>query len=278
MDNVYLVLQKQNTRKLLQTLQADLPYSGQIHKMHLEHLMLLTYGTTTSSFGFTPTGINHANFKLGLDVKLRLGNISIFFTFRVDYIKVTVHYNMDALPVQLLDFSVHQKNNSQIISWISSEEKNNARYMIERSLDGSEWNTIKQLEILGNTNGLTEYSIIDSSTFYGPIAYYKLSQQDLDKKITALAIQKIYNVLSEIKLVNHEAENKKIELLVNSEEPSESDTFQYLLISSLGEIVQENSFQTSNGIGMIDIEYLPKGLYQLILSDQNSKKIFRIFR
>jgi hypothetical protein len=83
------------------------------------------------------------------------------------------------LPVELFSFTAEKNNESVILNWTSVSERNNKKYIIERSSDLNDWKAIGEVEGAGNSSTVAEYNFIDHSPLNG-ISYYRLRQVDID--------------------------------------------------------------------------------------------------
>ena len=90
-----------------------------------------------------------------------------------------VSYEEIDLPITLLDFNViHTKHGIEIF-WITSEERNNSLFCLERSTDGNTFEVIYETSGSGNSNLEIVYNYIDE-TFNSNELYYRLKQIDID--------------------------------------------------------------------------------------------------
>ncbi len=82
------------------------------------------------------------------------------------------------LPVTLIDFSGRPLHGKVLLNWLASDEKNVARYLVERSADGVDFKPIGTVKALGNS-GLLSYQHTDATPLKG-VGYYRLRIEDLD--------------------------------------------------------------------------------------------------
>jgi hypothetical protein len=94
------------------------------------------------------------------------------------------------LPVKFVGFTVTRKNADAFIQWSTSEEISADMYQVERSLDGSNWNTIAYVTAVGNSTALNNYSFTDKNVS-AKIVYYRIKEVDIDGKTTYTAIKSI---------------------------------------------------------------------------------------
>lgn len=104
------------------------------------------------------------------------------------------------LPVELIFFSVHSiENKTNKLRWQTASELNNMGFEIERSDDGTDWETINSVQGNGTTNIIQSYSFIDNRPLVG-YNYYRLKQIDYDGKFEYSDIQSV--LLGDIKQAN----------------------------------------------------------------------------
>lgn len=86
----------------------------------------------------------------------------------------------NTLPVVLVGFTAAQNSNGTVtLDWDTQMEVNFSHFEIERSSDGSVWNTIGTVEAKGNSSIVTDYTFTDENPAAN-INYYRLKMVDLD--------------------------------------------------------------------------------------------------
>lgn len=86
--------------------------------------------------------------------------------------------NEVSLPLTLLNFSALNTNAVVNLNWNTSNEINIARFEIERSADGLQFNQIA-LSAANNRSGENKYAVVDLNPLDG-VAYYRLKMIDRD--------------------------------------------------------------------------------------------------
>lgn len=81
-------------------------------------------------------------------------------------------------PVELFGFKGKLSGNNVMLEWNTAWEKNNGRFVIERSYNAKNFVEIGSVEGKGNTNQESYYSFFDTNPLKG-INYYRLKQVDL---------------------------------------------------------------------------------------------------
>ncbi|HXA01040.1 MAG TPA: PKD domain-containing protein [Cytophagaceae bacterium] len=83
------------------------------------------------------------------------------------------------LPVSFVEFTAERSGKASLLHWITSSEKNNDHFKIERSENGLDFKTIGTIAGKGNSSSLNFYSFTDISPVSGK-NYYRSVQVDID--------------------------------------------------------------------------------------------------
>ena len=171
------------------------------------------------------------------------------------------------LPIEMSSYEVKIIDQKTSVKWVTETERNNDFFLIQRSAEGSIWETIGIKK--GKLNSLVEnsYEYIDEKPLLG-ISYYRLKQVDIDGNFTFTPIRSI---------INHPVLDftvypipAKDEVKINTGN-QELDHLQ--LFDLLGEQI-EIPFTQINGEYILPISALKKGVYTLVLTI-GEKKINR---
>jgi len=93
------------------------------------------------------------------------------------------------LPIELMYFTAKKEKESNLISWGTKTEKDNAYFSVEYSSDGFNWNLIHTEQGAGTSNVPIHYSA-NHRDFSNDINYYRLSQTDYD------GTSEMFNIIS----------------------------------------------------------------------------------
>jgi hypothetical protein len=85
------------------------------------------------------------------------------------------------LPIELKYFKATTYGSSVLIEWATLSELNNERFIVEKTINGVEYEFVDEIIGAGNSNYEIKYQIIDDSPYYGD-SYYRLTQEDFDGK------------------------------------------------------------------------------------------------
>jgi len=139
----------------------------------------------------------------GVDSKVTssTGNVTISFVGNVDKVVIT-YYNDDAakgrqgiaiadmswgmvdaaistLPVELAHFKGQSQNGNARLYWTTASEKNNEKFVVERSQDGKTFSQVGEVQGHGTSSSAISYSFTDTNPVAGA-NYYRLRQIDFD--------------------------------------------------------------------------------------------------
>jgi hypothetical protein len=140
-----------------------------------------TYGGCTDLWGetWTPADFNSSNFGVAI-AAIRTANGSNEGI--VDHIRITICYNFTILPVKL-NFFTAKKNGSFVdLNWQTTEESNLNHYEVEKSLNGSSFSAIQNINSR-NQSSNASYSASDIQPYKG-VNYYRLKMIDNNGKAT----------------------------------------------------------------------------------------------
>lgn len=92
----------------------------------------------------------------------------------------------DPLPIELLYFQATCKDNhSVVLEWATASEINNEAFILERSINGTEWISIAQLPGQGSSSVINTYAHTDNVQEF-PV-YYRLWQKDYNGSFLKIA-------------------------------------------------------------------------------------------
>lgn len=95
-----------------------------------------------------------------------------------------------ALPVSLISFEARPVEKAVLLNWSTAMELNNKGFVIERSKDGINFETIGWKDGAMNSSQSRSYSFTDNFVQPDQLYYYRLRQTDIDNRETLSAIRK----------------------------------------------------------------------------------------
>jgi hypothetical protein len=163
------------------------------------------------------------------------------------------------LPVEYLSFKSNCNNGNTVLNWVTASEINNDYFVIEKSYDGEFYEEIATKKGAGNTNTNIEYTFIDEN-LENETSYYRLKQVDFNGESS---YSKIIVSNCDNNAFNIYPNPTKNIININTEDFTQENTIHIKISNTLGKIVLETKM--TNGNSSINIESLPKGLYQIYL-------------
>jgi hypothetical protein len=131
-----------------------------------------TYGYTNELWGtsWTPSDINRSDFGVAISAQI-VGIIGLLPAARIDHISMTVYYlDPSVLPAQSIQFNVaNGSNNSAALSWKQNGLDEAASLTIERSVNGTTWETLPGAAQKSSITPL--YAYTDASPLTGKSLY-----------------------------------------------------------------------------------------------------------
>ena len=185
-------------------------------------------------------------------------------------------FNSIVLPMNLKYFTAWTKPGANVLRWLTVSETNNSHFEIEKSPDGAHFSKIGTIHGKNNSNTETDYSFEDGSL---------LSSQFYRLKLVSSNGKYIYSNIVQIKRENVKSEsvifqNRGSDKLVINANTTVDRNVGIRIIDVLGRQmkVQNTSFTKGENSYTVDIHSLNKGLYYLILTDNNSQKQYSFIK
>jgi hypothetical protein len=175
------------------------------------------------------------------------------------------------LPVELVSFSAKLQNNRVNLNWVTSSEKNNKGFDVERSQDGITFTSILFKNGQGNTAGKTTYVAVDEQPL-AAISYYRLKQIDYDGKTSLSSVVRIANgEMTEIIMYPNPVQN-----VLNIRLPHANKTNVQVTITDLtGRVVRTEQLAAN---GEVNMSALSNGTYLVTVNDKVQKVTRRIVK
>jgi hypothetical protein len=237
-----------------------LPFGTAKHTLsqrrYIEHTSKLPSTTTSLSFPWTAPDTNVISVKF----YVALNNVNGNGQFSGDQtVSTSLQIDPDPLPITWLYFKARNNQGNVSLEWASANEKNNLKYLVERSVDGRNFDRIGTVNSKStNSDKEHAYSFTDLNPL--PRAFYRIGQQDLDGTI---AYYKTLEVVSnsEVSKSYHTVSANSVKLYVNQATPANATVKLYNLN---GQAVQAAQSLLTPGVNVLELDRpaLP-GLYIL---------------
>jgi uncharacterized repeat protein (TIGR01451 family) len=177
----------------------------------------------------------------------------------------TITFIQNIVPVQWKSFTATKQNRTAVLNWVTAQETNTAYYQVQRSTDGTTFNTLQKLDAAGNSNNPLAYQAIDMQPANG-INYYRIRQTDKDGAYT----------YSETRVLVFDQKDGSLYVYPNPARgkttivlPGNSKRVQAQLLNSIGQQLQQLTF--TGEINELDLATLKPGLYYLRVVTQTGQ-------
>jgi len=182
----------------------------------------------------------------------------------------TINSSQTPLPIELIGFTAVTINNKYVkLNWQTASEMNNDYFTIERSIDGVTWEELYEVDGVGNSSKLLNYSSIDTNPYQG-VSYYRLKQTDFNGQFEFSEIRNV-NIKNEgIKIFPNPTENQ---ITVSG---SSIELEQVKIYNTLGRDVTIFTKQINNSesILIINLSDLSEGMYY-IKTKTTANKVYK---
>lgn len=251
-------------------------------KMTSATINLVVYGTLHFVVGKLDLGRNSVVYvKSGGQITTKQGNPSDKIAIGGNVVyngsqgtvpgPVTLSYGPEpiALPVKFVAYNVAAVTGGVSIQWSTEEEKNADKYIIERSGDGSNWNSIGTVAAVGNSSNLNNYSFTDKITSTSKVAYYRVKQVDIDGHF-------VYTSIKAIKSGLDAAADVKVSTSINNVVVEFAKQFKgnvvVRFVSLSGQVIAQQTYTQPSGYVILNKPSL-KGNYIVSISNGQDLKI-----
>ncbi len=174
-----------------------------------------------------------------------------------------------AVPVTLVAFEAKASTKNILLNWTTSAEINNKGFVIERSINGADFEKIGWIDGKVNTSTVSNYWYTDNYVQPGLMYYYRLRQADLDGRET----------LSEIR----QAKIKGQSLIISVSPNPATDHLklftggytglvQVRLMNTRGQVIKTWNNGNSAAPRLLDVSHIPSGVY--LVQVQTGSEIF----
>lgn len=180
--------------------------------------------------------------------------------------------NAAPLAVKMKSFEGWRGNDFNLLTWVTSKEKNNQYFEIERSADGSNFSALGRVEGALNSSVEKRYSFKDSEPLI--TGYYRLRQVDASGNITYSRVIRI--IRTAVNTLAAKFENPVYDVLKANLQTNQAGTAQIRIVDVTGKTMVGESIQLQKGGNQYrsDLNRLSPGTYYLVITQDNVRKTF----
>jgi hypothetical protein len=177
------------------------------------------------------------------------------------------------LPIELQSFSVKKANNGALLEWKVASETDNEKFIIQRSVNGSNFEMVGEIYSIGNHSQTQNYSFTDFNPLKGD-NYYQLSQIDKDGSLEKLALKVLsfdFSDSDDVTIYPNPASDF-IKIKINGGSTSDLIKIRLVALTGYTVLTQEFKNNVSNEITLKVGNYAP-GIYVLVI--ENGKAVVK---
>jgi hypothetical protein len=223
---------------------------------HTNAKMIKNIGGSSDNWTDIPVTAWHQLNVSSAPFTIKEGNITTFSKF-------AVRDNEGSLPVELIDFNAICNDNTINVTWSTASEANNDYFLLERSTDLINWQSIATINGAGNSNSTINYSYSDNNASSGTY-YYQLQQFDFDGTPHSYGPIVSYCSGEEIEIITIQPNpaTDQISYMVYSSENTEVNIE---IVNVLGQVVLSDKFGILKGSTSLNLglSQLVNGIYYL---------------
>ena len=176
------------------------------------------------------------------------------------------------LPVELLSFSGNCIDGAVALNWQTASEYNSAYFIVDRSIDGQNWDELVQIPSAGFSNDLIPYSFMDYP--HNSMNYYRLTQVDIDGTVEVfetkiISTDCIGNADNSFYTYPSPSDNGQFEVFYSAE--AEQD-ITLKIIGARGDLVMSQHLLASKGVNIFGVnQTMEPGVYFIsVFNDLNN--------
>ena len=183
------------------------------------------------------------------------------------------------VPVELAEFSAqYEKEYDRVaLDWATASEEQNAKFVIQRSQDGRQFESIGETVGSGTTVEEVKYTWYDREPLSGT-SYYRLKQVDYDGDYEYSPIA-VVNVAKDLEVVQATPNpfRSNVRLTVKSDKTS---TAHLTLMDQVGRVVDQQQVQLNRGTNEVRLDMSPyqSGWYMVKFQDGQSATVMKLIK
>jgi hypothetical protein len=187
---------------------------------------------------------------------------------------------LKALPITFTSFTATAEKDKVSLQWSTATEVNSKEFSIQRSLDGTHFETIGTAPAAGNSNMQRSYGYDDFQgiSFTDQVVFFRIMETDFDGHsfYTDIKTVKILDGRNKFTLMYNPVKN---EALLNYESVERSEAI-IRIVDHLGRVVLVKQVQIAVGSNQIKLPAgnMAKGIYEVELISNHDRGVVRMMK
>lgn len=180
------------------------------------------------------------------------------------------------LPIELIDFQVTPEGGNARLNWTTASEARNDYFILERTRNGIDFETIGTVPGAGNSTSILEYSFLDTAPLTGQ-SYYRFTQVDFDGVTTTSWLASFSKNGDQDYSLSPNPTSGVFTLSTNLSSPQNV----VIEIRDLaGRILQSETTLDANGVFVksLSVEAYPSGIYSVVIRTSDRTKVLKLVK
>ena len=171
-------------------------------------------------------------------------------------------FTLVTLPVNFVSFSANRDNGMVQLSWSTANEINNSHFEIERSVNGSDWETLGNVAA-GMSSVADSYTYTDGAAPAG-VTQYRIRQVDLDGNYSYSKVVLVGGTATVTGRATIVTSGKTVSIF-----PENTATSRLIVrvISMGGQVMQQQAFESTSGRIDMTVSAATTGVYVIQVTD-----------
>jgi hypothetical protein len=173
------------------------------------------------------------------------------------------------LATNIINFGTRLRNGMVVISWTSSEETHIRMYVVERSVQGNQWETVKTMAARGLPS---DYEITDASPAKGN-NFYRLKTVEAGGNMAYSTIAQL-NAVRPLGISGIRVDHGMLYVAL---EGNQHLKMQVQLMAMDGRMITQTEAPVINNTVQIDVSSITNGIYLIAVTDPEHNRIVAKF-
>lgn len=173
-------------------------------------------------------------------------------------------FSMVTLPVDFVSFSAHRSNGAVELIWNTANEVNNSHFDVERSANGSDWETIGQVAAAAGNSGLSNSYMFTDASAPAAQTQYRIRQVDLDGNFQYSQVVLVGGTATATARATIFASGKTVSVVLQHET---SSRLIVRVITLGGQVLQQQAFESAAGRIDLSVAAATTGVYVVQVTD-----------
>lgn len=180
-----------------------------------------------------------------------------------------------ALPIELLSFTGEKTGEEVLLQWSTASEINNDYFILERSINGKDFDKIVEIKGAGNSNEVLNYSFIDKHPANG-INYYRLKQIDYNGEHSFSGIIQVSNKIGKLNPFVVYPNPATEEINITGYDFNKVDKIE--IINPMGKVVYQKIFSEASSNCKVKFSDLYQGVYFIRITSGTHVESLKIIK